>query len=178
MNKSNLVLIGMPGSGKSTVGVILAKLTSKGFIDSDVLIQTREGRTLQDIVDQDGHMALRDIEEKTLLSINSTNLVISTGGSAPYSHLAMQHLQAEGIIVFLHADLPTLKNRITNFETRGLAKKPEQSFKDLFEERLILYSRYADITIESGGYTQEEVCLNIIRQLADYQSDSDTEQAF
>lgn len=164
-NTSNIVLIGMPGSGKSTVGIILAKRTSKDFIDTDVLIQTREGRTLQDIVDNDGHMVLREIEEKVLLSIDADNHVISTGGSAAYSKPAMMHLRSKGVVVFLHADLQTLRNRIGNFETRGLAKKADQTFEDLFEERLSLYTQFADVTVESGGFTQEEVCTEIIRKL-------------
>lgn len=162
---SNIVLIGMPGSGKSTVGIILAKRTSKEFLDTDVLIQTREGRTLQDIVDRDGHMVLRNIEERVLLSINVRNHIISTGGSAAYSSAAMVHLRSHGTIVFLHADLETLRQRIGNFETRGLAKKADQSFADLFNERFSLYTKFADLTIESAGFNQEEVCSEIIRKL-------------
>lgn len=161
--KTNIILIGMPGSGKSTVGIILAKQMSKDFLDTDVLIQTREGRSLQDIVDNDGHMVLRDIEERVLLSIEATNQVISTGGSAAYSDPAMQHLRKDGIVVFLHADLDTLRKRIENYETRGLAKKPEQSFEDLFEERYTLYTKYADIIVESSGFTQEQVCTEVLR---------------
>ena len=168
--KTNIVLIGMPGSGKSTVGVILAKQTSKGFIDTDVLIQIREGRSLQEIVDTNGHMVLRDIEEKVLLSVEATNQVISTGGSAAYSEPAMQHLRQDGIVIFLHADLDTLRGRIENYETRGLAKKPEQSFEDLFKERYSLYTKYADLTVESGGFTQEQVCTEIIKKLSDIHS--------
>ncbi len=163
--KSNIVLIGMPGSGKSTVGVILAKLTSKSFLDTDVLIQTTEQRTLQNIIDEDGHMVLRQVEERVLLTVNCTCHVIATGGSAAYSKLAMSHLKQEGIVIFLHANLATLRDRIQNFDTRGLAKRPDQSFTSLFDERFALYSRYADITIESDGYTQEEVCTNIIKYL-------------
>lgn len=170
--KTNIVLIGMPGSGKSTVGIILAKQMSKDFIDTDVLIQTKEGRSLQEIVDGDGHMVLRDIEEKVLLSIETTHRVISTGGSAAYSHPAMHHLGKDGIIVFLHADLHTLRDRIENYETRGLAKKPEQSFADLFAERYTLYTRYADITIETGGLTQEQVCGEITKKLANIPSNT------
>jgi shikimate kinase len=164
--KSNIVLIGMPGSGKSTVGIILAKMASKDFIDTDILIQNREGRTLQDIVDTDGHMVLREIEERVLLTIDAENHIISTGGSAAYSEPAMMHLRSKGVVVFLHADLATLQQRIGNFETRGLAKKADQTFEDLFIERLYLYTKYADITIESGGFTQEEVCSHIIDKLA------------
>ncbi len=163
--KTNIVLIGMPGSGKSTVGVILAKITSKSFLDTDVLIQTTEGRTLQNIVDKDGHMVLRQVEERVLLTVNCTYHVIATGGSAAYSKLAMSHLKHEGIVVFLHANLATLRDRIQNFDTRGLAKRPDQSFTSLFKERFALYSKYADITIESDDYTQEEVCSNIIKNL-------------
>ncbi len=162
---TNIVLIGMPGSGKSTVGIILAKLTSKSFIDTDVLIQIIQNRSLQSIVDQDGHMALRRIEEEVLLDLTCAHHVISTGGSAAYSDAAMQHLKRDGVVIFLHADLATLRDRITNFDTRGLAKRPDQSFEDLFQERLFLYSKYADITVESSGFTQEEVCSNIINIL-------------
>ena len=164
--KTNIVLIGMPGSGKSTVGIILAKMTSKDFIDTDVLIQLHAGRTLQDIVDKDGHMVLREIEEQVLLTIDADNHVISTGGSAAYSKPAMMHLRSKGVVVYLHADLETLQQRIGNFETRGLAKKADQTFEDLYIERLSLYNQYSDITVESGGFTQEEVCSEIILKLA------------
>ena len=135
--------------------------------DTDILIQGRQGRTLQDIVDSDGHLALRRIEEDVLLSVSCRNHVISTGGSAAYSHAAMTHLQQNGVIVFLHAGLQTLRRRITNYDTRGLAKRPDQSFEDLFAERFMLYQRYADITIECDALTQEEVCLHILRSLQD-----------
>ena len=163
--KSNMVLIGMPGAGKSTVGVILAKMTSRDFVDTDVLIQLSAGRPLQDIVDKDSHMALRKIEEKVLLSLRCNNHVIATGGSAVYSHAAMEHLKTNGIVVFLNVDLSTLETRIHNFNTRGLAKSPDQSFNDLFEERLILYKKYADIIIDSGNLSQEEVCAEIIKRV-------------
>lgn len=163
--KSNIVLIGMPGSGKSTIGIILAKMTAKNFVDTDVLIQLAEKRTLQDIVNTEGHMILRSVEERVLLGVNCRDHVIATGGSAAYSAAAMNHLKKEGICVFLHADLPTLNRRIRNYETRGLAKRPDQSFQDLFDERLDLYTRYADITIASSTMNQEEVCAEIIRLL-------------
>ena len=157
----NIVLIGMPGSGKSTVGIILAKMLARPFLDTDILIQLVEKRSLQDIIDHEGHMALREIEERVLLEVNCKNHVIATGGSAAYSKRAMLHLKKNALIVFLDASLKTLKSRIHNYETRGLAKSPEQSFADLFHERFELYNRYADITIDSNRGSQEEVCQNI-----------------
>lgn len=163
--KSNIILIGMPGSGKSTVGVILAKMLAKRYIDTDILLQNIEKKTLQEIVDRDGHMVLRSVEQRVLLGIQCRNHVIATGGSAAYSEPAMLHLKQDGIIVFLHADLPALNKRIHNYQTRGLAKRPDQSFQDLFNERLTLYEKYADMTIESSGLTQDQVCDAITDQL-------------
>jgi shikimate kinase len=163
--RSNIILIGMPGSGKSTVGVILAKLTSRGFIDTDVLIQTREGRTLQDIVDRDGYMVLRRIEEDVLLKLECRDHVIATGGSAVYSSDAMGHLKSNGVTVFLNVGLATLKARVHDYDTRGLAKRPDQSVDDLFAERFALYRQYADITIDCVGLTHEEVCALIMKEL-------------
>jgi len=162
---SNIVLIGMPGSGKSTVGVILAKLTARSFIDTDVLIQAEQVRSLQDIVDHDGYLVLRRIEEKVLLGLDCRNHVIATGGSAVYSNEAMEHLKKEGIVFFLDVDLPTLKSRVSDFEMRGLAKRPDQSVDDLFAERFALYRKYADVKIDCVGRTHEEVCALIIKEL-------------
>jgi shikimate kinase len=162
---SNIILIGMPGSGKSTVGVILAKMTSRSFIDTDVLIQTVEGLSLQAIVDTRGYMDLRTIEENVLLGLNCHNYVIATGGSCVYSRAAMVHLKQDGLCVFLDADLATLRRRIRNFNTRGLAKRADQTFDDLFEERRPLYREYADITVACAGRRHEEVCAAIIDEL-------------
>jgi shikimate kinase len=164
-DQANIVLIGMPGSGKSTVGVILAKLTSRDFVDGDVLIQISQDRSLQDIVDTEGHMALRRIEEEVLVALHCINHVIAPGGSAAYSHAAMTHLKSNGVVIFLDVDLPTLESRIHDFDTRGLAKRPDQTFTDLFEERFALYTKYADITIQCADLTQEEVCDRIIMEL-------------
>jgi shikimate kinase len=167
-SKTNIVLIGMPGSGKSTVGIILAKMMAKNFVDTDVLIQLAEKRTLQEIVDSEGHMALRRIEERVLAGVNHRHHVIATGGSAAYSHKAMTHLGRDGIIVFLNADLPCLCARIQNYETRGLAKRPEQTFQDLFDERYQLYTRYADITVDCSQLSQEQVCSKIMAEIQEH----------
>lgn len=162
---SNIVLIGMPGAGKSTVGVVLAKKTARDFVDTDILIQTALGRTLQDIVDRDGYTVLRQVEQDALLDLHVQRHVISTGGSAVYSDPAMRHLKADGVAVFLDVSLDTLEARIPDFSTRGLAKRPDQSFAELFDERNSLYNTYADITIKCDGLTPEEVCAKIIARL-------------
>jgi shikimate kinase len=152
----------MPGSGKSTVGVCLAKRTARDFVDTDLLIQTSRKRKLQTIVDTDGYMALREIEESILLDLRVQNHVIATGGSAVYSERAMSHLKAGGLAIFLDVDLAQLESRIHDYGTRGLAKRPDQSLADLFLERSGLYRKYADITITcTAGMTQEDVCARL-----------------
>jgi shikimate kinase len=159
---SNIVLIGMPGAGKSTVGVILAKRTSRHFVDTDLLIQVRQKRTLQDILDRDGHQFLRQVEEEVLLELAVHDSVIATGGSAVYGDRGMAHLKSDGVVVFLQVDLPVLEFRVNDYATRGIAKRPEQDFADLFLERTILYEKYADFTIKSDDLTHEEVCGQIM----------------
>ncbi|MBS0014453.1 MAG: shikimate kinase, partial [Desulfobacterales bacterium] len=131
----------------------------------DVLIQTAEHQTLQQIVDQKGHVALRAIEESLLLGLNVKNHVIATGGSAVYSDAAMTYLKSDGIIVFLDADLATLEKRVGDFSGRGIAKRPEQSFAQLYAERLGLYQKHADITVACAGMAQEAVCDQIAAKL-------------
>jgi shikimate kinase len=162
---SSIILIGMPGSGKSTAGVILAKHMNLNFLDTDVLIQMSEKRSLQDIVDQNGYMALRKTEERVLLRHDYTHCVVATGGSAAYSAPVMAHLKSFGAIVFLNVDLDTIKKRVKDFTGRGLAKRPDQTLGDLFYERYDLYRKYADLTIDGNTLTQEEVCGEIVGKI-------------
>jgi shikimate kinase len=161
--KSNITLIGMPGSGKSTVGIILAKYLSLGFIDTDVLIQINQQKSLQEILHESDYLTLRSIEEREILKINIHNHVISTGGSAVYSREAMAHLRNISTIVFLEVDFETSRKRIHNFDTRGIAKAEDQTFLDLFHERQVLYKKYAEITVDCNTKTQEE----IVKEIAD-----------
>ncbi len=159
----NLTLIGMPGAGKSTVGVVLAKMISYEFIDTDILIQLKKGLSLQEIVDADGYIALRQIEEETVYSLDVDNSVISTGGSVVYSRKAMEHLKRISKVIFLKTTYATLLKRINDFNTRGLAKAKNQTFEDLFKERMPFYEQYADLSIDCDNLSQEDAAKTIIR---------------
>lgn len=163
--KSNVTLIGMPGAGKSTIGIILAKVLSCGFVDTDVLIQMNRKKSLQRIMDEGGCFRLRAIEASEILKIKVENHVIATGGSAVYSHDAMTHLRHISTVVYLKVAYETLKNRIHNFGERGIAKADGQSFRELFYERQPLYEKYARITLETGNKSQDEVASWIALEL-------------
>lgn len=165
---TNLILIGMPGAGKSTIGILLAKELAKNFIDTDVLIQLREGNTLQEILQQHGYQRLRQIEEEILLAVKCSNHVIATGGSAVYSETGMKHLRNLGPVIFLDVPFESLMNRIHNFDSRGIAGRPGQSFAELFAERRPLYQGYADITINGGDKTQEKILEEIVTSLKNF----------
>lgn len=161
----NIVLIGMPGSGKSTIGVLLAKKLGLDFVDTDLLIQLREGRTLQQILHTDGYLALRAIEENVLLGLSVDGAVVATGGSAVYSDDAMAYLRAMGTVVFLDAPLEEVRLRVTDFEERGIAAAPGTSLEQLYDERLPLYRRHAGVTVDCAGLTKEQVVDAIVERV-------------
>ena len=144
----NIILTGMPASGKSTVGVVLAKLMGLDYIDTDILIQKNHGKRLEQIISEQGLEAFLQIEEAECYSLDATNAVIATGGSVIYSEAAMRHLREIGTVVYLKVDVPELVRRIGDMKQRGVALKPGQTLEDLYRERVPLYERWADLTIE------------------------------
>lgn len=146
--KSNIILTGMPGAGKSTIGVLLAKAAKKPFMDTDLMIQHQENRYLQDLINNDGIESFIKIEESIILGITVENHIIATGGSAIYSNVAMEHLKRNGVIVYLDLKFYLIERRIKNIKTRGIALKSGQTLKSLYEERTPLYKSHADIVID------------------------------
>jgi shikimate kinase len=162
---NNITLIGMPGAGKSSVGLLLAASQHLTFIDTDNIICEQQGRSLQNIVDEDGYMQLRRFEKQAILSIEAEHSIISTGGSTVYSSGAMQHLSAMSQVIYLQVPFDVIQQRIKNLDTRGLAKKPEQSLHDLYLERAALYEMYADITV-SAETDVETVAEAVAKEIA------------
>ena len=147
---NNIILIGMPGCGKSTVGVLLAKILGYAFIDSDLLIQAREGKKLYQIINENGEEYFKAVENAVNASINTKNTVIATGGSVVYCKEAMEHLKSIGTIVYIKITPEQLLKRINNIATRGVVIKKGETLLDLYRERSPLYEKYADITVESS----------------------------
>jgi shikimate kinase len=160
--KTNIVLIGMPGAGKSTVGVVLAKTLGKLFVDTDLLIQQSERRLLQQIICEDGVKAFLAAEERIILQMMVTNTVIATGGSVVYSPAAMRRLQNQGIIVYLQLPLAEIERRITDMASRGIALGAGQQLSDLYRERVPLYESYADLTVDCSGLSLEAIITAIV----------------
>lgn len=142
----NIVLIGMPGVGKSTLGVLLAKALGMAFIDTDSIIQEHEGRILQEIIDSEGVDGFLKVEERAILGVRAANTVISTGGSVIYSPLAMAHLKHDALTVYLDAPYEDIESRLSNISTRGVVIKPGCSLQDVYNERVPLYKKYSDLT--------------------------------
>ena len=162
---NTISLIGMPGAGKSTVGVILAKLVGLRFLDTDLDIQVREDATLHEILEAHGYLRLREIEEEVLLDLSLDNALVSTGGSVAYSEAAMARLKAAGPVIYIDVDLPTLEKRIAATPHRGIASDSAQSFADIYAERTPLYERYADVRIVAGQSSADEVAAGILEKL-------------
>ena len=161
----NIILIGMPACGKSVTGVILAKSLKMNFIDADLLIQERAGKSLQDIINADGIETFKSIEEEILNAINVKNTVIATGGSAVYYDSAMRHLKENGVVVYIEASLATIKKRLKNIRTRGVAMEKGQTIDGLYEMRVPLYEKYADCTVRSHRYRAENTVEDIMSGL-------------
>jgi shikimate kinase len=157
----NLVLIGMPGAGKSTVGVLLAKALKMPFADTDILIQRQENSYLQELIEKHGIDGFIKIEENTVKDLDLRNHVIATGGSVVYSEAAMNHLKEHGIVFFLNAKMYQLERRLKNSRTRGIAMLPGQTLGSLYRERLSLYKKYADIEINCAGKHIETIVSEI-----------------
>ncbi|MGA2915620.1 MAG: shikimate kinase [Sedimentisphaerales bacterium] len=161
----NIVLIGMPAVGKSTIGVLLAKRLGRYFLDTDVFIQAVTGRTLQEIIDIEGLEKFCELEAEHIACIDRTNCVIATGGSAVYSEAAMNHLKETGEIVYLNLPLEVIKKRLTDLNIRGVVMGKEQNLDDLYKKRTPLYKKWADITIDCCHLTHEQVVEKIIEGL-------------
>ena len=154
--RSNIVLIGMPGAGKSTLGVLLAKALAYDFLDTDLLIQRRASLTLAEYLHKHGHHALRQLESQSIADLNVQQTVIATGGSAIYGETAMRHLALMGHIVYLRCPLSVLDQRISDMNARGIAAPPGQGLNEVEAERVPLYEQYADATLDVGTQSMED----------------------
>lgn len=150
MASDNIILIGLPGAGKSTLGVVLAKILNYSFLDGDILIQEREGKTLQQLIDQLGPAGFLEVENDVLKGIDCKRTIVATGGSAVYSQEAMEHLSSMGTVVHLEVSEEELAHRLGDLDERGVVLRNGHvaSLHDLYEERMPLYRRYAQITVD------------------------------
>ena len=156
MGSGNIILTGMPASGKSTVGVILAKVLGYDFVDTDLLIQKKGQARLEEIIEERGIEGFLALESEVCCALDVSDTVIATGGSVVYGEKAMEHLKASGTVVYLKTGLEALKSRLSDMKQRGVVLKQGQSLEDLYNERTLLYERYADIIIDEGAAGLEE----------------------
>lgn len=165
MKNNNVILIGMPGVGKSSAGVVLAKVLGYKFLDSDILIQEREGKLLKNIISEVGIKGFIDVENKINSGIETENSVIATGGSVIYGKEAMEHLKSIGKVVYLKASYEEIDKRLGNLVGRGVVMHEGQTLRDLYEERVPLYEKYADIVVEEDGISIRDTVALIEMQL-------------
>ena len=163
--KSNIVLIGMPAVGKSTIGVLLAKSLLRSFVDTDLIIQSEYGCGLCNIIEKEGTDAFLKIENDVILSQDYRMSVVATGGSAVYGDEALAHLKKDGTVIYLRLSLGEIEKRIGNIHTRGVAMKNGTTLRELYDERTPLYNMYADITVDCEGKTAEETVEEIVGKL-------------
>lgn len=160
--KTNITLIGMPASGKSSVGVVLAKRLGKKFVDTDIVIQEKYGKLLKELIEEHGDEGFREIEDEVNAGLDLDNSIISPGGSVVYGEKAMQHLKEISVIIYLELSYTAIKSRLGDLRERGITLKEGQSLKDLYLERVPLYEKYADITVnemkKSLSKTIDEIC--------------------
>lgn len=168
----NIVLIGMPGCGKSTVGVVLAKVMGYGFIDADLLIQERESRLLSEIIEDVGPDGFNAIENEVNSSIKASRAVIATGGSVVYGREAMEHLAKIGVIVYIRLPLSELQSRLGDLAERGISMKKDQTLQNLYDERAPLYESYAMITVDGDGLSIRETVMLIRERYYTYLKES------
>ena len=160
----NIILIGMPAVGKSTVGVVVAKRIGYEFIDTDLLIQKQEKRLLKEIIAEEGNERFLEIENQVNRDLQAENAVISPGGSVVYCEEAMQHFKEIGTVIYLHATYEVIYKRITNAKNRGVVLKEGQTLKDLYDERVKLFEKYADYTVSEEGLSLEET-IDVVLEL-------------
>jgi len=161
----NLILIGMPGCGKSTVGVVLAKALGMDFIDSDLVIQKVAGKRLSQIIDESGDEGFREVENRVNAQLEAENSIIATGGSVVYGEEAMRHLKAIGTVIYLRLSCEAIEERLGDLHARGVTIRPGWTLQDLYNERIPLYERWADITVDCEHLMLREVVHTIRRQL-------------
>lgn len=166
--KDNIVLIGMPGVGKSTIGVILAKILGYQFIDADLVIQERENKLLKEIIAERGVDGFIQVENDVNKSLNPHKAIIATGGSVVYGKEAMEHLAKIANIVYLELNMEYLKKRLGNLKNRGVVLKEGQTLTELYNERVPLYQKYADITVNESNMTVEETVALAIKKLEEF----------
>ena len=159
--KNNVILIGMPGAGKSTVGVVLAKLLNYKFVDSDIVIQQKMKKKLNELILEHGAEYFKKIENKINSSLNIKKCVVATGGSVVFGKDAMEHFKKIGTVVYLKASLDSLEKRLGDLDKRGVVHKPGETLLDIFNERSPLYEKYADIIIDENDSEISKIAMKI-----------------